>query len=108
MITVFFKNNQLGYQIPHANLIFKELEHLDLIFILIIAFENRKICPEHAFNLKPFIHMLNDFFLINGLLPLAFHMIISYHTKYEGWIHPLAGDISFGKFLFLALEWGPT
>ena len=98
-ITVFFKNNLLCYQILQANLIFRELEHLHLIFILIIAFENRKICPEHAFNLKPFVHMLNDFFLINGVLPLVFHMFISYHTKHEGRIHPWAGDIRLGKFL---------
>lgn len=98
-ITDFFKNNHLGYKMPHVNLIFRELEHSDLIFILIIAFENRKICPEHAFNVKPLIHMLNDFFLINGVLPLAFHIIICYHTKHEGRIHPWTGDISLGKFL---------
>ena len=55
-ITDIVKNNHLGYKMAHFNLIFGKLEHSDMIFILIIAFENRKICREHAFLFKPYIH----------------------------------------------------
>jgi len=44
-ISGFFKTNHLGYRMPHFNLICRELEHSDVVFILIIAFENQKNMP---------------------------------------------------------------